>query len=111
MSNCVIANFINILNVSSRNHLKSIHVDKHHLILPILDILYKNGIIFNFRFDKNLNKILVFLKYNQNRYHSFNIELVSKPSKRVFFSLRFLSLNSNKNSFSSFYIILHQKVY
>ncbi len=111
MSNFLISDFVNIINVSSRGHLKSVYVPYTKLIFQLLDILYKNGIIYNFKFNTINNKILVFLKYYQNRHHSFHSELVSKPSKRIFLPLKSLSLDFNKNSFSCFYIILLKRVY
>jgi ribosomal protein S8 len=50
-------------------------------------------------------KVLVFLKYYQNKPIFFDISLVSTPGKRVFFSLGELSLVFNANSFAGFFII------
>ncbi len=35
----------------------------------------------------------------------FNIELLSKPSKRIYWTVNFLSKNYRRDNFSSFYII------
>jgi ribosomal protein S8 len=56
MSNFLISDFVNIINVSSRGHLKSVYVPYTKLIFQLLDILYKNGIIYNFKFNTINNK-------------------------------------------------------
>jgi ribosomal protein S8 len=111
MSNFIIGNFVNTLNVASRSHLKSINVENHFIIIKILDVLYKHGIISFFFFDKQKKKIRVHLKYFNNRFNSFTLQLISKPSCRVYNNLKKLSNYYNKNCFSQFYIIQHLEVY
>ena len=61
MSNFKVADFVNTLNIASRLHLDSVHVENTKLNRQLLVILYKNGIIYNFVYDKITNNFRVFL--------------------------------------------------
>lgn len=84
ISNFAISDFINTLNIASRGHFKSINVIRCRINIKIIQLLYKNGIISNFYFDKISKKIRIFFKFYQNRYFYFQLQLISKPSKRVY---------------------------
>lgn len=109
MINFNLGDLISKLNVASRGHLKSVFVNNNKLTLNVLTILYKNGIIDYFKVSSD-RKIIVYLKYFQNRSIFSQIVLVSKPRKRVYWSLTKLSLMCSKHSFCQLYIILLQKV-
>jgi len=74
------------------------------MILPVIKILYDNGIIRGFKISDN-NKIIIYFKYYQNNICYYNIKIISTPGHRIRWSLSQLSLHYNQNSFSGFYII------
>lgn len=47
----------------------------------------------------------MYLKYDSGRPVIFNINIISKPSKRVNWTLSFLSKNFKRHDFSTIYII------
>jgi ribosomal protein S8 len=57
----------------------------------------------------NERNILVYLKYKNGRPVIYSLELISKPSRRVYWSLGILSHNYRKYAFSTFYIISTSK--
>jgi small subunit ribosomal protein S8 len=104
MTNYNLAVFVVTLKVASKSHLKSIKIKKTTLNLLLLEILYKNGVIRGFSIANDF-EVLIYLKYYQNRPVVFDINLISTPGKRVYWSLGKLSLVYNAHSFSGFYII------
>ena len=103
MSNFSLGDFVSRLEVAYRGHLRSIRVLRVNFILDVLHILYKNGLIRGF--FVSMDYVEVFLKYYQNRVVFYKIELVSRPGRKVYWSLDKLSNRYNNNSFSGFYII------
>ena len=85
----------------------SVNVKNTVTCFNVLNILYKNGIIYNFKVEGR--EINVSLKYLQNRPVFYSIKVISKPGKRVFWTLGQLSLNYNRNNFSGFYILSTSK--
>lgn len=101
-SNSLLASFIAQLNLGSSRRLRYIVVNYSKLIINIIKILYKEGVIRLFIFKND--KIFVYFKYFKGR-NIFKFKIISKPSKRVFWSLHKLSLNYSKENFSGFYMI------
>jgi small subunit ribosomal protein S8 len=101
-----LGDFVCRLNVASRGHLKSIDVPNLKIVYKILDILYKQGLIRGFAIKND--KIRVFLKYYEN-LPVCKLQLVSKPSRRIYSRLHNLSLIYNNYAFSGFYIISTNK--
>ena len=64
-----------------------------------LQILWIEGFILGYKIDsKNVNKFKIFLKYKNNKPVINSIKLVSKPSKRVYYSAKQIwKLNSGKS--------------
>jgi small subunit ribosomal protein S8 len=105
-SNYILSDFVSRINVATRGHLKSVKVLNTKLTRNILTILYQNGLISKFVVEEDeMDAIYVFLKYYRNKMVCCKLEVISKPSKRVYFSLDQLSSLYNKNSFAGFYII------
>ena len=50
-----------------------------------------------------------YLKYKSNKPVIYSIDLISKPSRRIYWTLNLLSHNYSKYSFSTFYIISTSK--
>lgn len=68
--------------------------------LNIVKILQDEGFIRGFSIDSSKKMIKTFLRYNNNTIFIKKIKRISKPSRRVFFSLKFLaSLNFNAGIF------------
>ena len=97
------------LKLAYKNHLISVKVLKNKLSIKFLNILYKIGIIRGFYILENEKNILVYLKYKKKKATIFDIKVVSKPSKRVYWNLNLLSKNYRKHSISNFYIISTSK--
>jgi ribosomal protein S8 len=99
----ILSDLVSRINVASRKRLSSIKVIKTIFSLKILQVLLKNGFIFGIRVYDDY--ILIFLKYSFGRPMFRKLQVVSKPSKRVFFTLNHLSLKYRYNSFCGFFII------
>lgn len=97
------------LKWASKNHYKSTKVLKNKFTIKFLFLLQKLGLIRGFFFISNENCILVHLKYSKGIRCINNIYLISKPSKRVYWTLNFLSKNYRKENFSTIYIISTSK--
>jgi ribosomal protein S8 len=79
-----LADLISRINVAYRNNLISIKVLKNKLSLNFIYLIYKIGLIRGFYVLNNENYILVYLKYKNKRPSIHKIEIISKPSKRVY---------------------------
>jgi ribosomal protein S8 len=110
MTNYNFADLLVRINVAYKAKLVSVKVLKNKLTFRFLYLLYKIGLIKSFYVLPNDLQILVYLKYKKNRMpliHS--IDLISKPGKRVYWTLSFLSKNYRKHAMSTFYIISTSK--
>ena len=103
LTNFNIGDLLARLNVASKKHLISIKVTYHKFSISILKILWRNGVINGFLVSDGL--ILVFLKYYQLKPVFRELILISRPGRRVFWTLAFLSNKYVASNFSGFYII------
>nr|YP_010233614.1 ribosomal protein S8 [Pleurosigma inscriptura]QSZ78231.1 ribosomal protein S8 [Pleurosigma inscriptura] len=64
-----------------------------------LKILWDEGFILGYKIDSvNSNKIKIFLKYNNEEPVINSIKLITKPGRRVYYSIKQIwKLNSTKN--------------
>jgi len=92
-----------------KSHYSSIKVKKNKFTIKFLYLLQKIGLIRGFFFLYNENTILVFLKYKNGVACINDIDVISKPSKRIYWSLNFLSKNYRRHNFSTIYIISSSK--
>jgi len=97
------------IKVAYKLHLLSIKVLKNKLSIKFLYLIYKVGLIRGFFILENENNIIVYLKYKNNKPSIYDISIVSKPSKRVYWTLNVLSHYYRKHSISHFYIISTSK--
>lgn len=97
------------LKLAYKGHFKSIKVLKNKFTIKFLYLLQKIGLIRGFFFILNENVILVHLKYIRGVSCIYDINILSKPSKRVYWSLNFLSKNYRRHEFSVIYIISTSK--
>lgn len=88
-----------------KSHYKSIKVLKNKFTIKFLYLLQKIGLIRGFFFILNENYILVYLKYIRGVPCIFDINIISKPSKRTYWTLNFLSKNYRRQDFSAIYIV------
>lgn len=105
MNNFILADLISRIKVGNKARLLSIKVKKTKLTINFLFLLYKIGLIRSFFILNNEKNILVYLKYKNNRPVIYSIDLISKPSRRIYWNLNVLSHNYRKYAFSTFYII------
>lgn len=109
MTNYHFADLLVRIKVAYRAHLISVKVIKTKLTVQFLYLLYKIGLIKSFYMISD-STILINLKYKKNGLpliHS--LDLISKPGKRVYWTLTMLSKNYRKHAFSTFYIISTSK--
>ena len=109
MNNHLLSDSISRINVAYRSRLLSVKVLKSKLIINFLYLLYKIGLIRSFFILSNEKSILVYLKYKNNKPIIYSMSIVSKPSRRIYWTLSALSHNYRKYAFSSFYIISTSK--
>lgn len=101
-SNSLLSSFIAQLNLGSSRRLRYITVNYSKIIINIIKLLYKEGVIRLYILKDT--KIFIYFKYFKG-CNLFKFKIISKPSKRIYWSLRNLSLNYNKENFSGFFII------
>lgn len=110
MTNFHFADLLVRIKVAYKGHFASVKVIKSKLIVKFLYLLYKIGLIKSFYILPDGNNILVYLKYKKNGLPLIHtLELISKPSKRIYWNLTMLSKNYRKHAFSTFYIISTSK--
>jgi len=84
MNNFILADLITRLKVGSKTRAVSVKVLKTKLTINFLFLLYKIGLIRSFHILSNERNILVYLKYKNNKSVIYSIDLISKPSKRIY---------------------------
>lgn len=105
MTNFIFADLITRIRVGYKARLLSIKVLKNKLTINFLFLLYKIGLIRSFHILRNERNILIYLKYKNTKPVIYSIDLISKPSRRIYWNLNVLSHNYRKYAFSTFYII------
>jgi len=98
-----VADAIAQLNLGCKRRLRFIYLSYTTQVMQIVLILHKQGVLRNFKVSKDL--IIVHFKYYRGRPVCTNIVVVSKFSKRIYWSTRKLSIVSNKHNFTGFYIL------
>ena len=108
MTNYNLADLLVRIKVAFNARLVSIKVIKTKLNINFLYLLYKMGLFRSFHvLDK---EILVYLKYKKDgKPLIYEMSIVSKPSKRIYWNLTMLSKHYRKHAFASFYIISTSK--
>lgn len=110
MTNYNLADLLVRIKVAYKAKLVSVKVLKNKLIFRFLYLLYKIGLIKAFHVASNGLDILVYLKYKKDGTPLIHtMDLISKPGKRVYWTLTTLSKNYRKHALSSFYIISTSK--
>lgn len=85
MTNFHFADLLVRIKVAYKGHFSSVKVVKSKLIVNFLYLLYKIGLIKSFYILPDGNNILVYLKYKKNGLPLIHtLELISKPSKRIY---------------------------
>jgi len=84
MNNFIFADLITRIKVGYKARLLCIKVLKNKLTINFLVLLYKVGLIRSFYMLSNESKILIHLKYKNNKPIIGSIDLISKPSRRVY---------------------------
>ena len=63
-----------------------VRIQRTKLNLKIFYLFYKEGLVKGVSLSENLNELIVFLKYIEEKPLIKGIRFISKPSKRLFFS-------------------------
>ena len=105
MSKFILNNLITQINLGAKRKLRFIKIEHNELNLNIIKLLYNQGAIRTYLIKNN--QILIYFKFYLRKI-IINLILISKPSNRIFLTLKNLSNLYNKNNFSGFYIISTQ---
>lgn len=105
--NFVLGDFVSQWRVARISRLKfaTLHVNAS-CVLPMVNILYKNGIIRSYAYsDKGI--VIYFKYYNVdiNTRSSYKLTIISTPGNRVYWTLKELSNYWNQHNVRSFYIL------
>lgn len=104
-----------ILQNGLNKHFSSVFLNNSNLTLSFLDVLFREGVIRNYKILSHLNKIEVFLKYHKGVPVITNIKSISNSSRSIYYNLddisqwknvycsvnAFLILSTSKHVFSS----------
>lgn len=100
--------FIRLKN-SSKSYKKSVIITNTKQNIKLINVLYKEGYILGYSFEKNgKNEITVYLKYRNYEPLIKHIHFISKPNKEIYCSVKLLSKQKYNNSL---YICLTKKGY
>ena len=100
------SNIINSLSVSIKNGYsnknKYAYCKINKFCLDILWVLYKEGLISDFKIQSKISKVQIRLKYIKNKPLLTNINLISKPSLNHYSS--FYNLKNFYNKYDYFFM-------
>lgn len=100
----LLSNFFSHINNSQQSRILVIEHSQSKIIMSILNILQESGYIRGYRLlahSSTFPKVEILLKYKNQKPAINKIIRISKPSKRVYFSVKHLSLSSSKMDLSS----------
>lgn len=103
MNNYLLSDFVARLNVAKRKHFKTIRIKPSNITFSLLRIFEELGIIRGY-FILETYEIEILLKYTSSRCAFSKIEVISKPSKRIYVDL--LNLNKLKERNAGSILIL-----
>lgn len=91
-SNSTIYGIIASIVHSNQKRLKIVELPYNNTALNIVDLLLRNNRISGYRIHRQYGRcfILVSLRYPDNKPMLFNLKFISKPSRRVYLSVRHL---------------------
>jgi len=104
-ANFIIGDFISQWRVANLTRVKfaTFHLNATS-ILPIIHILYLNGVIRSYQYLTS-DRVKVYFKYYQNILSAYKINVISTPGNRVYWTLKQLSKHFNQHNICGFYII------
>lgn len=75
----------------------SIKIPKKNICESFLKILWTEGYILGYSIDKKNNQIKIYFKYTSDRPAINSINLISKPGRKIYYSLKQIwKIDSNK---------------
>lgn len=92
--NKTIINFLIILKNASLNNIEHITFTNNSLYFPLLECLYREGIIQSYKIVSN--KILIIIRNSNNKFLLKELKFISKPSNDVYFSFKDLCKISDR---------------
>jgi len=101
--NSLIADVVSRINTGNRHRVRTIALNYNKITLELVLLLMDLGIIRGFRIVAK-NNIWVSLRFKGGFHIFYKLSLLSKPSKRLYWNLRRLFLEVDKNN-SIIYII------
>jgi len=105
--NFLLGDVISKLNAGNRHRVKTIILLINNITLDILLLLLNLGLIRGFKL-KNKQMVFVNLRFRGGFHLFYKLGLVSKPSNRIYWDLRNLYINIEKNT-SLIYVISTKK--
>lgn len=108
----VLINLVNKIKIAHKNREHSITVRSSVLCIRVLRILQQEGVILSFTLlstknkqDVNVKYVKVYLKYVNGRALLSNIDVVSLPSARKFYSMGDAYKYFFRSSLQGFYVV------
>jgi small subunit ribosomal protein S8 len=92
--NSQLATMLSIIQNGQRAHLEMVSVKRNKFSLPILGLLYKEGLISGYSLEKegSFIKDQIWLKYSQGKPVIRELKCISKPGKPVYKTVEELKL-------------------
>lgn len=108
----VLINLVNKIKIAHKNREHSITVRSSILCVRVLRVLQQEGVILSFTLlstknkqDINVKYVKVYLKYFNGRALIANIDVVSLPSAKKFYSIGDAYKYFFRNSLQGFYVV------
>jgi len=101
--NNLLGDVVNRINSGNRHRVKNVELRANKSTMELLFVLQELGLIKGFKII-NKHKIIVTLRYYRGHQIFFKLNLVSKPSKRIYWSMHRLYKEVDKQN-SLIYVI------
>jgi ribosomal protein S8 len=95
--NSVLADVVSRLNAGNRHRVRTLPLSRNKVTMEVIFVLLELGLIRGFKMKPN-NMVEVSLRFRGGFQFFYKLSLVSKPSKRVYWNLRRLYLEVDKNT-------------
>jgi ribosomal protein S8 len=101
--NSLLADIVSRINMGNRHRVRTVYLNYNKIALNLVFLLVELGLLRGIKIKSN-NIIWLNLRFKGGFHIFYKLSLVSKPSKRVYWNLRRLFLEVDKNN-NNIYII------
>lgn len=105
--NSLLADVVSRINMGNRHRVRTVSLNYNKITLNLALLLVDLGLLRGMRIQSN-NKIWLSLRFKGGFHIFYKLSLVSKPSKRIYWDLRRLFLEVDKNNSDIFIITTKQ---